>query len=97
MTVHVSPPLPECRLCEAPTLRAAWEANGELCTGCADGIGDTVRMLPVRGVVNLDNERNRRRRLEHLAVDLDDATAYVERYRPPVPGQLELPDEEGER
>lgn len=45
---RVAAPLPECRLCERPTLRATWEANGELCTECADTITDTVRMIPVR-------------------------------------------------
>lgn len=66
---RVAEPLPECRLCERPTLRAVWEANGELCTDCADTIADTVRMLPVRTP----------------PPDLD-VTAYVERFRPPVPG-----------
>lgn len=47
MSIRKAPPLPECRLCEAPTHRATWEANGELCTPCLTGIGDTVRMLPV--------------------------------------------------
>jgi hypothetical protein len=95
VTIRTADPLPECELCEAPTARDAHAANGGLCTPCRTGIADTVRMLPVRDVVDLADERTRRRRLEHLAVDHDDATAYVERYRPPVPGQLELP--EGER
>lgn len=92
--MKIAEPLPECSLCEAPTARAAHDANGGLCTPCRTGIADTVRMLPVRGVVDLDSERTRRRRLEHLADDQDDATAYVERYLPPVPGQLELPEAE---
>jgi len=96
VTIRVSEPLPECQLCDTPTLRAAWEANGHLCTACADGIADTVRMVPVRGVVDLGTERSRRRRLEHLAADQDDATAYVERYLPPVPGQEQLRINEGE-
>lgn len=95
--MKIAEPLPECSLCGTPTRRAAHESNGGLCTGCLTGISDTVRMLPVRDVVDLDSERNRRRRLEHLAGDLEDATAYVERYRPPVPGQLRLDDEEGEQ
>lgn len=48
MTRQVAAPLPECRLCEAPTKRSIWEANGELCTPCLHAIADTVRMLPVR-------------------------------------------------
>lgn len=69
MTVRIAQPLPECRLCEAPTKRDVWEANGELCTPCADAIADTVRMLPVR-----------------TGPPMDDRTAFVEGYRPPVPG-----------
>lgn len=94
MMRKIAEPLPECELCERPTHRATWEANGRLCTPCSTGIADTVRMVPVRGVVDLASERTRRRRLEHLAGDQDDATAYVERYTPPVPGQLELPEAE---
>ena len=90
MTARTAEPLPECELCEQPTHRATWEDNGRLCTQCSRGIADTVRMLPVRGVVDLADERTRRRRLQHLADDLDDATAYVERYIPPVPGQLTI-------
>jgi hypothetical protein len=44
--VLVSEPLPECALCERPTKRAAWEANGSLCTECAQGIDRTIDMLP---------------------------------------------------
>jgi hypothetical protein len=92
--VRVADPLPECALCATPTKRDAHDRNGGLCSPCATGVADTVRMLPVRGgVVDLDSERDRRRRLEHLAGDHDDATAYVERWLPPVPGQLELTDE----
>jgi hypothetical protein len=98
VTARTAEPLPECELCATPTRRDVHERNKGLCTGCTAGVADTVRMLPVRGVIDLGTERDRRRRLEHLAGDLDDATAYVERYRPPVPGQLELPAEtEGER
>jgi hypothetical protein len=42
----VSEPLPECALCERPTKRAAWEANGSLCSECAAGIDRTIGMLP---------------------------------------------------
>lgn len=73
MSIRRAEPLPECRLCEMPTARAAWEDNGGLCTPCVDGIADTVRMVPVRS-----------------APPADDRTVYVERYLPPVPGQLAL-------
>lgn len=92
MTVRIADPLPECELCETPTRRDAWEDNGHLCTPCTRGIADTVRMLPVTGVVDLSSERDRRRRLAASALDHTDATVYVERYTPPVPGQLELLD-----
>lgn len=52
---RVAEPLPECRLCERPTQRAAWEANGELCSECGSVIADTVRMLPVRGAPPMDD------------------------------------------
>lgn len=94
MTARTAPPLPECALCGTPTKRAAHDRNGGLCSPCATGIADTVRMVPVRGVIDLGDERVRRRRLEDTAAGQDDATAYVERYRPPVPGQIELPGEE---
>jgi hypothetical protein len=42
----VSEPLPECSLCERPTRRATWEANGSLCTECTQGIDKTLSMLP---------------------------------------------------
>jgi hypothetical protein len=45
---RVAEPLPECRLCEQPTKRTVWEANGELCTDCVGVLVDTVRMLPIR-------------------------------------------------
>ena len=47
MTPKVAEPLPECSLCETPTRREVHEANGGLCTSCATGLADTVRMLPV--------------------------------------------------
>jgi hypothetical protein len=52
---RVAAPLPECRLCETPTQRAAWEANGELCTACLSVIADTVRMLPIRSSPPMDD------------------------------------------
>lgn len=93
MTVRLAEPLPECSLCETPTARDAHERNGGLCTACVAGIADTVRMVPVGGVVDLERERARRR--ASAALDqADDHTVYVERYVPPVPGQLELPRED---
>jgi hypothetical protein len=44
--VTVAEPLPECRLCERPTLRKAHEANGGLCTDCHDRIADIAKGLP---------------------------------------------------
>jgi hypothetical protein len=98
VNIRIADPLPECQLCGAPTRRAVHERNAGLCSTCTDGIADTVRMLPVRDtpadagrhaaeVLDLDAERDRRRP--------DDDTAYVERYLPPVPGQLTItPDED---
>lgn len=97
MTARIAEPLPECDLCEAPTKREVWEENGRLCTRCSKGIADTVRMLPAGGgVVDLERERARRRASDALARSdaLDDHTVFVERYVPPVPGQLELEDEQ---
>lgn len=89
MTIRLADPLPECALCERPTQRAAHDANGGLCTPCATGIADTVRMLPVRDVADAAELRamHTRRQLE------DDDTVIVEGYRPPVPGQLALTDD----
>lgn len=92
MTARTAEPLPECELCEKPTLRSAWEENGRLCTACSRGIADTVRMVPVLGADVVSLEDLRRRRFDRQAA-LDE-TVYVERYIPPVPGQLELPEEE---
>lgn len=78
MSILRAKPLPECRLCEIPTARATWLANGGLCTACTEGIDATVRMV----------------RLPPAPDELvSDSTVFVERYRPPVPGQLELEDE----
>lgn len=93
MTIRTAEPLPECRMCGTPTKRKAYDRNGELCTPCAEGVAATVRMLPVRGVVDLDRERARRRASAALhPADEDDQTVFVERYVPPVPGQLTLDD-----
>lgn len=87
MTIRIARPLPECELCERPARRKVLKANAGLCNSCARGIADTVRMLPVPGPVA--DLADYRRRLAERAQD--DDTAYVERYVPPVPGQLELP------
>jgi hypothetical protein len=94
--VKIAEPLPECELCGTPTKREAWETNGRVCTPCGQGLAATVRMLPAGGgVVDLDRERARRRASEALTVpDANDLTVFVERYTPPVPGQLELPEVE---
>jgi hypothetical protein len=55
VTAKTAAPLPECRLCEAPTKRETWEANGELCTPCTQIVADTVRMLPVRSGPPMDD------------------------------------------
>jgi hypothetical protein len=96
VTIRQAAPLPECSLCETPTARDVHERNGGLCTRCNQGIADTVRMVPVRGVVDLERERARRRASQALTPsdDDDDVTAYVERYVPPVPGQLVIGPED---
>jgi hypothetical protein len=76
--VAMARPLPECRLCETPTHRESWLANGGLCSDCADGIAATVRMVGLRP----------------LPDDGPDQTVMVEGYRPPVPGQLTIDGEE---
>jgi hypothetical protein len=48
VTAHAAQPLPECLLCEVPTARAAWVANGGLCTGCAAGVRRAAELLPAR-------------------------------------------------
>jgi hypothetical protein len=37
VTAQQAPALPECSLCERPTRRATWEANGGLCSDCLVG------------------------------------------------------------
>ena len=46
LTLVVPEPLPECELCERPTRRDAFEANGRLCTDCAEGIARAAALLP---------------------------------------------------
>lgn len=77
MMRKVADPLPECQLCERPTRRATHERNRGLCNDCTHGIAETVRMLPVRTAPH----------------ELSDHTVNVERYRPPVPGQLPIEDQ----
>jgi hypothetical protein len=92
VTAKTAQPLPECRMCEAPTKRDHWEANGELCTPCADGIAKTVRMLPARPGV-LDFGEARRKRLLQRPPVHEDPTVYVESYVPPLPGlDPEIPE-----
>lgn len=73
--MRIARPLPECGSCEQPTKRATWLANGGLCTDCADVIDATVKMVRLPPAPDQF---------------VSDATAYVETYRPPVPGQLDL-------
>lgn len=84
MTARTAEPLPECRMCEIPTARAAWKANGELCTACANGVAATVRMLMPGVPLSADRR----------AALLNPPTVFVEAYTPPVPGQLALDQEE---
>lgn len=88
MSIRIAIPLPECALCERPTRRATLDANGGLCSACATGVADTVRMLPIRGAVS---DLETARRLRDQRGDEDAQTVFVERYIPPVPGQLTLP------
>lgn len=50
MTAHTAQPLPECELCEMPTARAAWEANGGLCTACDTGVRRAAQLIAPRPV-----------------------------------------------
>jgi hypothetical protein len=93
VTVKTAAPLPECRMCETPTKRDHWEANGQLCTPCADGIAATVRMLPARPGVLSFGEARRRKLLEQRPPALEDPTVFVEGYAPPLPGlDPEIPE-----
>lgn len=77
--MKIARPLPECSSCEQPTNRAVYLANGGLCTPCRDDVSDaTVKMSRLPPAPD-----------EFVA----DITAYVEQYRPPVPGQLVIDDE----
>ena len=88
MTIHTAQPLPECRApgCEKPVKRDVWEANGGLCTACADSIAHTVRMLPARPGVLDFGEARRRKLLERRPLVTEDPTVYVESFVPPLPG-----------
>jgi hypothetical protein len=85
MSVRTADPLPECALCDTPVLRAAWEANGGLCTGCTRGIADTVRMLPASKVVDIERLREMRQHGRRPST-FGDETVFVEAYVPPLPG-----------
>lgn len=82
MTIQTASPLPECELCEIPTARTVWEANGRLCTRCSTGIAATVRMLPVRD----PEELAVRRQLRADRFRALDETVITEGWKPPVPG-----------
>jgi hypothetical protein len=90
----VAEPLPECGLCSRPTRRVTHATHGGLCGQCATGVADTVRMLPVRDVAGPSSAERRRQALTRRSDVLDDCTGFVERYVPPVPGQLALPIED---
>jgi hypothetical protein len=94
VTIRQAQPLPECALCENPMLRETHDANGGLCTACSRGVAETVRMLPVGRVVDLDAARRQRLLLapDRPPMVDDSPTVFVEAYRPPVPGQLDLDD-----
>jgi len=80
--LRMARPLPECKLCERPTARATWLELGGLCSECNDGIrgiAATVRMARLPPAPDQF---------------LTDATVHVERYVPPVPGQLVIGDDE---
>lgn len=81
--MKIAQPLPECRLCEVPTRRDSFERNGGLCTDCAHGIAETVRMLPVRDVDHLEQQRA----LAAERAEDDALTVQVDRWLPPVPGE----------
>lgn len=37
--------LPECPICGDPVRRAAWDANGGVCTGCRDLVADRPQLV----------------------------------------------------
>lgn len=47
--IRIADPLPECALCESPTRRRTYEANGGLCSRCTAGIWTASRSLPPVG------------------------------------------------
>jgi hypothetical protein len=94
MTARTAEPLPECMApgCGMPTKRAVFLETGGLCTLCASTLDDTVRMLPPGQVVDIGRVRRQRLLSQSRPPVVDDAqTVFVERYTPPVPGQLDLP------
>lgn len=73
MSVKISRPLPECRMCATPTKRATWLEHGGLCSNCLEVLASTVRLTRLPPAP------------DQLTLEAD-VTAYVERYTPPVPG-----------
>jgi hypothetical protein len=67
-----------------------WEETGGMCTTCASELQDTVRLLPVGMPDAAMTSAERRRALLERPAATPDQTVFVEMYRPPVPGQLEL-------
>lgn len=44
--LEIAQPLPECAMCETPTVRDTWNRTGGLCTACHDTITETASRLP---------------------------------------------------
>lgn len=84
MRVRIAKPLPECRLCDMPTARATWLKLGGLCTECYEGIRGVAATVRMDRLPPAPDSFGRER----------DSTGYVEGYRPPVPGQLRIDEEE---
>jgi hypothetical protein len=82
VSFRIARPLPECPMCETPVRRATFLENGGLCPTCRamnDELGDTVQMTRLPPAPDQF---------------LTDATVNVERYTPPVPGQLALDEDQ---
>jgi hypothetical protein len=82
--LKVAAPLPECRLCDRPTARAVWLANGGLCSECDEGVSGVAATVRMARLPPAPDQF------------LSDSTVLVEGFRPPVPGQLRI-DEENEQ
>lgn len=79
--LRIARPLPECKLCETPTAREVWLRLGGLCSSCDEGIAGVAATVRMKRLPPSPDKF------------LPDATAYVEGYVPPIPGQLTLDDE----